>query len=90
MKLLLTINRKLFHHSPAHPVGGVIAAVDLMAPQRPRIHLNWTERSGARDMTRPRLNQVVRLHVREYLRDPHYTIFWNDNTGIETQVNELP
>ena len=26
----------------------------------------------------------------DILRDPHYTIFWNENTGIETLVTELP
>jgi hypothetical protein len=36
-----------------------------------------------------RMLDVVRHHVGEYLRDRRYTSFWNENTGIETQVKEL-
>ena len=90
-KLLITINWKLFHSSDRRPVGGMIATV---APDH-RIKLRWSEifERGHPDAPLPDMRgiaQVIRLHVRTYLRDTRYTIFWNENTGIETLVNELP
>ena len=88
MRLHLTINWKLFHTADSQPVGQMVAAVKPEGVQ-----VQWTDfcPSGA-DMLLPdlsRMLEVVRHHVGEHLRDRRYTSFWNENTGIETQVKEL-
>jgi hypothetical protein len=73
-------------------VGGMVAAVNPATG----IQLTWTERPTGSEIPLPDLRcivEVIHHHVRQYLRDQRYEVFWNEDnedTGIETLVNELP
>jgi hypothetical protein len=88
-KLFITINWKLLFRSECRPVGAMIAAVHPMTG----IRLCWTEQPTGSDIPLPDLRgiaDVILRHVQEYLRNAHYNAFWNEDTGIETVLVELP
>ena len=84
MKLRIKFRRKLFHYDKAWPLGSVVVTVNGPAVRFGRFNLEPEYEVCLIAIHR----DVIRRHVMEYRKDSKHQIFWDPESGWESEISE--